>query len=60
MSNHSSENMPVWTLATGDDPTMPTVPVADTLTQEHLAELRSALDTFSSEPFGHSGSPPPA
>ncbi|MEU4603457.1 hypothetical protein AB0F43_10795 [Kribbella sp. NPDC023972] len=49
MSDHA--NVPVWTLSTADVSSIPAVDDGDALTPDRLAELRTALATFSSVPL---------
>lgn len=51
MSDQKSLTVPVWTLFTADAPNLPAVGDEQALTPERLAELRSALATFSSVPL---------
>lgn len=50
MSDHHASTVPVWTLSTSDGTGVPAMPEGDALTPERLAELRTALATFSSVP----------
>ncbi|MEN3266735.1 hypothetical protein [Pseudonocardia sp.] len=51
MSDEDTAVVPVWTLSTSDTPSVPAFAGEDALTPERLAELRSALATFSSVPL---------
>lgn len=52
MSDRVGSKTPVWTLATSNDPILEAAPLGgDALTPERLAELRSALASFSSAPL---------
>lgn len=51
MSDENTPVVPVWTLSTSDAPGVPALTGEDTLTPERLADLRSALATFSSAPL---------
>jgi hypothetical protein len=51
MSDKATPDVPVWTLSTSDAPSVLTITGEGTLTSERLAELRSALATFSSTPL---------
>jgi hypothetical protein len=51
MSDEDTAVVPVWTLSTSDTPRVPAFAGEDALTPERLAELRSALATFSSVPL---------
>jgi hypothetical protein len=51
MSDEDAPVVPVWTLSTSDDSSVPVMAGGDALTAERLAELRSALAAFSSAPL---------
>ncbi|GAA4956349.1 hypothetical protein GCM10023205_18130 [Yinghuangia aomiensis] len=51
MSVEEPSAVPVWTLATSDDPTLPAVADGSALTPDRLTELRTALAAFSSAPL---------
>ncbi|MFB6722895.1 hypothetical protein ACFCV3_22140 [Kribbella sp. NPDC056345] len=51
MSDSDTPTVPVWTLSTSEAAGIPAMPDGDTLTEERLAELRTALAAFSSVPM---------
>lgn len=51
MSVEEPPAVPVWTLSTSDDPTLPVMADGSALTPDRLAELRTALAAFSSAPL---------